>query len=120
MAMSKEVCNAFTLYYDLTVWLNMVLVNGSIDQLLGLAHNVPFSIGNITIYLQVHILCILAYNILLGQPFNILTQSIICNYADKNQIITIINPNTSQKATVPTVPHGSVKFIDHCIKKQDF
>ena len=70
--------------------------------------------------MQVHILRAPAYDILLGRPFNVLTQSIIRNYADENQTITIIDPNTGRRATVPTIPHGSFKFADRRIKKQDF
>ena len=66
MAMSKEVCNALALYYDPTIHLNMMSANGGIDQSLGLACNIPFLIGDITLYLQVHVLCNPAYDILLG------------------------------------------------------
>jgi len=90
----------------------MVSTNGSIDQALGLACNVLFLVSDITLYLQIHVLCALSYNILLGHPFNVLTQSIVRNYADENQIITIIDLNTGQKATIPTIPCGSFCFAD--------
>ena len=77
VAMSEEVCNTLTLHYDPTVRLNMVSANSGVDQSLGLAHNMPFSVSDITVYLQVHILRAPAYNILLGQPFDILTQSVV-------------------------------------------
>jgi hypothetical protein len=82
VAMSEEVCIVLSIAYDLNVCLNMVSANGGVDQLLGLAKNIPFKIGEITVYLQVHILCQPAYNILLGQPFDVLTESIIVNYCD--------------------------------------
>lgn len=104
VAMFKEVCNALVLHYDPTIYLNMMLVNGSVNQSLGLVQNVPFLIGDIMLYLQVHILHNLAYNILLGQPFNMLTQLVSQNYLDKNQTVTILDPNTGRKATVPTIP----------------
>jgi len=90
----------------------MVSANGGIDQAPRLAHNVLFLVGNITLYLQVHVLHAPLYDILLGCPFDVLTQSIIRNYADKNQTITIIDPNTGRKATIPTIPHGSFHFAD--------
>jgi hypothetical protein len=90
----------------------MVSANGGIDQLLGLVCNIPFLVREITLYLQVHVLHALAYNILLGQPFDILTQSVVHNFADKNQTITILDPNTGQKATIPTIPQGSFHFAD--------
>ena len=110
VAMSEEVCLMLSIAYDPNVCLNMVSANRGIDQLLGLAKNVPFKIGEITVYLQVHILHQPAYDILLGRPFNVLTKSDVCNYSNKNQTITILDPNTSRRATVPTVKRGSYKF----------
>ena len=75
--MSEEVCNALALHYDPTIRLHMMSANGGVDQSLGLARNVPFVVGDITIYLQVHILRNLAYDILLGWPFDVLTQFIV-------------------------------------------
>jgi hypothetical protein len=66
ITMSEEVCIVLSIAYDPNVCLNMVSVNGGIDQLLSLVKNVPFKIGKITVYLQVHIPCQLAYDILLG------------------------------------------------------
>ena len=66
VAMSEEVCNALALHYDPTIRLNMMSANSSIDQSLGLACNVPFLIGDIMLYLQVHVLRNPAYDILLG------------------------------------------------------
>ena len=124
VAMSEEVCNALALHYDPTIRLHMMSANGGVDQSLGLARNVPFVVGDITVYLQVHILRNPAYDILLGRPFDVLTQSIVRNFADENQTITIIDPNTGRKATIPTIPRGSFRFADRRPKKnpaeQDF
>jgi hypothetical protein len=91
VAMSEEVCIVLSIAYDPNVCLNMVSVNGGIDQSLGLAKNIPFKIGEITVYLQVHILCQPAYDILLGRPFDVLTESVVVNYRDENQTITILD-----------------------------
>jgi hypothetical protein len=107
VAMSEEVCIVLSIAYNLNVRLNMVSANGGIDQSLGLAKNIPFKIGEITVYLQVHILRQPAYNILLGRPFDVLTESVVVNYCDENQTITILDPNTGKKATVPTMRHSS-------------
>ena len=120
VAMSEEVCNALALHYDPSIRLHMMSANGGVDQSLGLARNVPFLVGDITLYLQVHILRKPAYDILLGRPFDVLTQSIVRNYADENQTVTIIDPNTSRKATVPTIPRGSFRFADRRTKRVDF
>lgn len=112
VAMSEEVCIALGIAYDPNVRLNMISANGGIDQSLGLAKNVPFKIGEIIVYLQVHILRSPAYDILLGRPFDVLTESVVCNYSDENQTITILDPNTGKKATVPTVKRGSYRFAE--------
>ena len=64
--MSEEVCLTLAVPYDLNIHLNMVSVNGGVDQSLRLVKNMPFKIGNITVYLQVHILWQPTYDILLG------------------------------------------------------
>jgi len=66
IAMSEEVCHELALPYDPSITLNMQLANGTIDQSLGLARNVPFHIAGITIYMQVHVLRNLAYDVLFG------------------------------------------------------
>src|ERR1700677_2427774 len=79
IAMSEEVCHQLALAYDPNIKLNMQLANGSIDQSLGLARNVPCKLGPITLYLQIHVIRNPAYDILLGQPFDILTESTVQN-----------------------------------------
>jgi hypothetical protein len=126
VAMSEEISNALALPYDPAIRLHMVSANGGIDQSLGLARNVPFLVGDITLYLQVHVLRAPAYDILLGRPFDVLTQSVVRNFADENQTVTILDPNTGRKATVPTIPRGSHRFADKratihkCPVQEDF
>jgi hypothetical protein len=116
--MSKEVCNALTIAYDLDVCLSLVSANGGIDQLLRLVCNISFLVGDIMIFLQVHILCSPTYDILLGCPFDILTQSVICNFCNENQMSTIKDPNSSKSATIPTVACGSHCFAECCVHTQ--
>jgi hypothetical protein len=110
VTMSEEVCNVLAIAYNPDVCLSMVSANRGIDQLLGLVHNVSFLVGDITLYLQVHILRSPVYDILLGQPFDILTQSIVGNYRNKNQTITIKDPNSGKSMTILTVACGSHRF----------
>ncbi|KAI0257786.1 hypothetical protein BC834DRAFT_839105 [Gloeopeniophorella convolvens] len=110
IAMSEEVCTALALVYDPTVKLPMKSANGEIDYALGLARNVPFLIGDITLMLQVHIMRSPAYDILLGRPFDVLTESLVKNFANEDQNITIRDPNTGRKATIPTIQRGSYRF----------
>jgi hypothetical protein len=99
----------------------MQLANGNCNLSLTLACNVPFLISSLTFYLQVHIVQLPAYDVLLGRPFNILTESVIQNVANEDQTITIHDPNTSRKITILTVPR-----ITRCLtrmyapRQQDF
>jgi hypothetical protein len=43
----------------------------------------------------------------LGRPFDILTESVIRNYATEEQTITIKDPNTGKKLTIPTLPRST-------------
>jgi hypothetical protein len=63
--------------------------NGEIDQTLGLARNVPTRISTVTLFLQMHIIRGPAYDILLGRPFDILTESTVKNFANEDQTSTI-------------------------------
>ena len=56
IAMSEEICMNLELPYDPGVILTMQSANGAIDQSLGLARNVPIYIGDITLYVQIHII----------------------------------------------------------------
>jgi len=106
VAMAEDICHELSLVYDPTIKLNMQSANGTTDWSLGLARNVPFTIGTITLYLQVHIIHAPAYDILLGRPFEILTEMVTRNFANGDQTITITDPNTDQRHTIPTVPRG--------------
>ncbi|EED77428.1 predicted protein, partial [Postia placenta Mad-698-R] len=102
VAMSEEVCLGLNLLFNPTIQLNMQSANGEVDRSLGLIQNVPFRIGEIVLYLQAHVIRNAAYDILLGRPFDVLTQSVVKNFADENQTITILCPNTGETVTIPT------------------
>jgi hypothetical protein len=106
IAMAKAVCHELTLSYNPGVTIPMQLANGGIDHSLGLARNIPCNIGNITLYMQIHIIRNPAYDILLGRPFNILTESVIRNYKNEAQMITIRDLNSARVATIPTIPRS--------------
>jgi len=106
IAMAEQVCLDLALVYDPSIILNMQSANGEVDKSLGLAQNVPMLIGEITLYVQIHIIRSPAYNILLGRPFDTLTESVVRNFANEDQTITIFDPNSGRHATIPTVPRG--------------
>ena len=109
VTMSETVCHQLGISYDPEVILHMLSTNGSIDNLLGLARNIPFSISGLTFYMQVHVIRSPAYEILLGQPFDVLTQSIVRNFANAEQTITIHDLNTHHTVTIPTSPCHSTR-----------
>ena len=111
--MSEESCHDLSLSYDPGIVLNMEAANGSMDRSLGLARNIPFQIGEIIFYIQVHVIRSPAYNILLGRPFDILTESVVHNFANGDQTITIHDPNTGKRATVPTFSRGKYSCTMH-------
>ena len=115
--MAEEVCIDLALAYDPTIILNMQSANGEVDKSLGLARNVPMRIGEITLYVQIHIIRSPAYDILLGRPFDILTESVVRNYANEDQTITICDPNSGRRSTVPTSPRGWPRRL---IRHMDF
>jgi hypothetical protein len=111
IAMSEAVCINLGLSYDPDIVLHMQSANGTINRSLGLARNVPCRIGNITFYLQIHVIKSPAYDILLGRPFDVLTESSVQNYANEDQTITVRDPNTGFKATIPTFARGKAKHM---------
>ncbi|KAI9057626.1 hypothetical protein FKP32DRAFT_1583453 [Trametes sanguinea] len=110
IAMSENVCHALALAYDPSIRLNMQSANGEVDKSLGLVHNVPFAVADIVLYFQIHVIRNAAYDMLLGRPFDVLTKSVVKNYENEEQTITICCPNTGQLATVPTIARGHARF----------
>jgi hypothetical protein len=104
IAMSEAVCHDIGLVYDSSIKLNMQLSNGEVDQSLGLSRNIPCKINTITLYLQIHIIWSPAYDILLGRPFDVLTESTVENFPNEDQTITIVNTNTKHSVTISTLP----------------
>ena len=87
----------------------MQSANGEVDQSLGLARNVLFQIGPIMLLLQAHVLHAPTYQVLLGRPFDVLTQSVVKNLLEEYQTLTIKDPNTGTVATISTIKHGKGK-----------
>ena len=111
IAMSEDCCHALALPYDPTILVNMQSANGIVDPSLGLARNVPFLIGSLTLYMQVHIIRSPAYDILIGRPFDVLTESVVRNYRNEDQTITVHDPNSNRVATIPTISRGPPRIL---------
>ena len=108
--MSEYVANLLDLTYDPTRILSMQSVNRNTNRTLGLARNVSFTIGGLTLHFQVHVIREAAYDILLGRPFDIFITSIVHTISKDQLTITIHCPNTSRVAVVPTFERGRCMF----------
>ncbi|SJL18883.1 uncharacterized protein ARMOST_22485 [Armillaria ostoyae] len=104
--MASAIATKLGVAWDPDITIHMQSANGQLEKTLGLARNVPFLFNDITVYLQVHIIASPAYKVLLGRPFDVLTESVIRNQADGGQIITITDLNTSRRCTIPTFLRG--------------
>ncbi|KAG6871141.1 hypothetical protein C0992_011621 [Termitomyces sp. T32_za158] len=82
--MSADVANELGIIYDPAIHLNMQSANGTVDRSLGLAKNVECTIGDLTFYLQIHILRSPTYDILLGRPFDVLARSKVNPFQRQN------------------------------------
>ena len=107
ITMLEAMCHALALIYDPRICLRMQSANREVDETLGLTRNVPILVGDITLYVQFHIVRNPAYDILLGQPFDILVESIVQNYSNGDQTIMIHDLSSRRIVTVPTFPCGT-------------
>ncbi|EDQ99273.1 uncharacterized protein LACBIDRAFT_316740 [Laccaria bicolor S238N-H82] len=64
IAMDVEVAKKLAISWDPDIKIQMQSANRTVEQTLGLAKNVPFIFGTITVYLQVHIITDPAYKVL--------------------------------------------------------
>ena len=106
VSMSKAVAVKMGLNWDPTIRVNMESASNHVEKTLGLARNVGFLIGGLTIFLQVHILENPPYNVLLGRPFEVFTCSTIENLEDESVLLTLTEPNSKRKITIPTYERG--------------
>ncbi|KXN92718.1 hypothetical protein AN958_12396, partial [Leucoagaricus sp. SymC.cos] len=109
--MSREVAMSAHISWDPDAAVLIQSVSGHMEKTCGLAKDVPFHLGGIVVYLQVHILPNPPYQVLLGRPFDVLTQSQVQNTMDGGQTLILTNPNTSKRAVVPTYLKGQALRI---------
>lgn len=102
VSMAQATAESLMISWDPSVCIYMQSAGGSLDRSLGIAKNVPFHFGDITVYLQVHILPKPAYKVLLGRPFEVVTGCTTQSTTENSQTIRITCPNTKRKQVVPT------------------
>ena len=120
ISMEKFVAQKLEITWDPDIAIEMESANRSIEKTLGLAKNVPFLCGSITVYLQVHIMSNPAYKVLLGRPFDTITESSVKNERDGSQTIILTDPNTGERCEMHTYERGKVPEILRKVVKPDF
>jgi len=106
VSMAKDVAVRLKVPWNPEIVIHMQSANRQLEKTLGLARNVPFLFRDITVYLQVHIINNPAYKVLLGRLFDAVCKSEVKNSRDGDQLITITDPNTSQRCMLPTYMRG--------------
>ena len=104
--MNKRHAIGVGLTWDPHVVINMLSANGELNPTAGLARNIPCTIGDIVVHLQIHIIDEAPYDMLIGRPFDALAQTTIRNFKDGDQEITLIDPNDGHQCTIGTYAKG--------------
>ncbi len=108
ISMSLATAERLSLTWDPDVIINMESANKQVESTKGLARNVPFAFGEMILYLQVHIINDPAYDVLLGKPFEVLTESNVKTKRDGTVELTLTDPNNGKKLVITTYDRGKV------------
>ena len=106
VSMSKAAAEDLGLTWDPKILIHMQSANGQFEKSLGLAKNVPFKFGTVTVYLQVHVLNEPAYKVLLGRPFDAVTRSTYKNDEKGGQTLILKCPATNVDTEIDTFERG--------------
>jgi len=79
VSMMRDVAAANKISWDPSLSIQLQSANESLSQTCRLAKNMPFMLGDVTVLLQAHIMEMAPYKILLGRPFDTITESTIVN-----------------------------------------
>src|SRR6202789_401336 len=120
VSMSRAVAMTLQIPWDPDIVVHMESANKTLERTLGLAKNVPFLFGTITVYLQVHVIGNAAYKVLLGRPFDIVTESVVKNARNGSQSLTLTDPNSGERCVMETHEKGKVPTILQRSYKSDF
>lgn len=120
ISMAKDIAISLEVTWDPDIVVHMQSANRALEQTLGLAKNVPFMFGEIMVYLQVHILEEPVYRVLLGRPFDVITESLVKNEKDGSQTLTLTDPNTGERCVMATHERGKQPKILKKPVKPDF
>ena len=108
VSITKKIAAANKVSWDSSLSIQMQSANGSLSRICGLARNIPFTLGGVTVLLQVHVMDVVPYIVLLRQPFDTITESRIVNDKEGNQTVCITCPNTRAKIAIPIYKRGEL------------
>jgi hypothetical protein len=120
VSMSREIATMLQVTWDPDIVVHMESANKALEKTLGLAKNVPFVFGPVTVYLQVHVIEKVAYKVLLGRPFDTVTESVVKNSKDGSQSLTLTDLNTGERCVMHTHERGKPPSVLQRPRKQDF
>ena len=116
--MARNVAKNLEVNWDLDITIEMESASQFVEKTLGLAKNVLFTCRGITVYLL--IMSSLAYKVLPGQPFDIITESLVKNEKDGSQTLMLTDLNTGEQCVMHTYERGKILEILKQAVKQDF
>ena len=108
VSMTKKVAAANKVSWDPSLSIQMQSMNGLLSRMCRLARNVLFTLGGVTVLLQVYVMDAAPYTVLLGWPFDTITENRIVNDKEGNQTVCIICPNTGTKVAIPAYKRGEL------------
>lgn len=88
----------------------MESANKTTSKSLGLMNNVALRIGPLILYIQVQVMDNVPFEVLLGRPFQALTNCVTRDFANGQQHVTLQDPNSGVEVTVPTFERGREDF----------
>lgn len=94
--------------YDPSFKITMESADKGRTSTLGLARNIPFDFEGIVYYLQLHVLEDPAYEVLLGRPFEVVSNLVITNLANGNAVGTLTDNTNGKKLTIPSYRRGQI------------
>ena len=120
MSMARDTAIKSKIAWNPDITVHMESAKKALEQTLGLAKNVPLIFGHIIVYLQVHIIREPAYKVLLGGPFDSVTESLVKNKKNGSQTLTLTDSNTGERVAMNTYERGQRPGILEIPKDQGF
>ena len=105
-SMDADIARNLGISWDPDVVIHLQSANRTVEKTLGLARNVEFDFGGVVAYIQLHIIRRPAYSVLLGRPFDVAMSSEVSNHTSGDQSLTLKDPNTGRRITIPAFPKG--------------